>query len=234
MDIENLRDTWEAFAESNPMWSILTKGESIDYQWDENEFFESGKNAINRFLNQMNHAQLDPLRSKALDFGCGIGRLTLNLADIFTEVHGIDISKSMIEKAEFYCKKRNKENCFFHVNTKGDLSVYEDDTFDFIVSMITLQHMKQEYSTAYLLEFIRILKPGGLLFFQLPNEITNLASYNKFEQGMTPEMEMYGIKRTELIELIESMHAKVKVCIEDSACGSIIRSFRYIVEKNLK
>ena len=42
--------------------------------------------------------------------------------------------------------------------------------FDFVYSSLVLQHMKPEYSQNYIKEFLRILAPGGLVYFQLPAE----------------------------------------------------------------
>ncbi len=45
---------------------------------------------------------------KALDFGCGVGRLTQALADYFNEVAGVDVSPTMVNKALEYNKKPTK------------------------------------------------------------------------------------------------------------------------------
>jgi len=48
--------------------------------------------------------------------------------------------------------------------------VFEDASFDFVLTLIVLQHMRQDYSAAYLREFLRLLRPGGIMFFQIPIE----------------------------------------------------------------
>lgn len=72
----------------------------------------------------------------------------------------------MIEGA----KKNNKfSNCNYLLNEKPDLSVFSDNTFDVIVSMLVLQHMHPRYMHSYIKEFCRILKPGGVLMFNVPD-----------------------------------------------------------------
>jgi hypothetical protein len=113
-------------------------------------------------------------RGKALDFGCGVGRLTQAMCRHFEECHGIDIAESMVAKAREY--NRHGARCHYHVNTKSDLSLFADHTFDFIYTNIVLQHNPPAMSRRFIQEFLRILAPGGLLVFQLPSELLEASS----------------------------------------------------------
>jgi hypothetical protein len=62
------------------------------------------------------------------------------------------------------------ERCQYYLNSREDLRLFDNDSFDFIMSMRVLQHMQPEYSERYVREFIRVLAPGGVLVFQLPTE----------------------------------------------------------------
>jgi SAM-dependent methyltransferase len=104
---------------------------------------------------------------RALDFGCGVGRLTQALAKKFTLCDGVDIAPSMIERADEI--NRFGDRCRYHVNDRDDLALFEDATFDFVYSDIVLQHIAPEYSARYVSEFTRILAPGGVVVFQLPS-----------------------------------------------------------------
>jgi 2-polyprenyl-3-methyl-5-hydroxy-6-metoxy-1,4-benzoquinol methylase len=95
------------------------------------------------------------LRGSALDFGCGVGRLTQALADHFDEVWGVDIASSMIEGARRL--DRSGGRCRYLVN--GRPRVVRDASFGFILSLIVLQHLEPEYIRSYLREFIRLLAP---------------------------------------------------------------------------
>ncbi len=234
MNLEDLRRTWDAFACLNPMWAVLTAGKKPDYQWDEDAFYQNGSNSINFIIQQCLHCWLDFPRTRALDFGCGIGRLSLRLADWFEQVDGVDISSEMIAHAMKSAKHRGITNCCFHENPSPDLRCFCDSSFDFIVSMITLQHMEPQFSKAYLREFVRLLKPDGVLCFQLPEEIQTQATYRCFDDAAEgPEMEMYGIPRSEVCDFMESMGAEVNAIIRDNACGPDVRSFRYFVKRKI-
>jgi len=106
-------------------------------------------------------------RGSALDFGCGVGRLSHALAVHMQEVTGIDVSPTMIEIGRHL--NFSGDRVRFLLNQQDDLEVVGDARFDLINSQITLQHVPPEATRKYLAEFMRILKPGGLLVFQLPS-----------------------------------------------------------------
>jgi ubiquinone/menaquinone biosynthesis C-methylase UbiE len=80
----------------------------------------------------------------------------------------LDIAPSMIAKAGQY--NRFGARCDYIVNDHPDLNIFNDGNFSFIITLIVLQHMEPRYSKAYIREFLRVLKPGGLCIFQIPSE----------------------------------------------------------------
>ena len=125
-------------------------------------------------LYSQNCATLPTNRSKALDFGCGVGRLTRALLEHFAEAHGVDISAKMIEVAQ-----RSTPRCQFHLNNSQNLSLFADETFDFVYSNRVLQHMpSQAMIEKYIREFFRISVPGGLVVFQVPYKKSHRNLFN--------------------------------------------------------
>ena len=232
MNFENLKKTWEAFAQENPMWAILTAGKNRDFRWNREQFYQAGVAGFTRILEQVRLvAKLSEIK-KSLDFGCGVGRLTFPLAEISELSVGVDVSSSMIQLAQDRATENSISNCDFIHNTKENLNLFGDNSFDFILSMMVLQHMEPRYFRTYLLEFLRLLKPGGILVFQLPHHIEKKASYDQFHEATAPEMEIYGMNREEVIRILETGNTKIKGILEDDCCGPDIRSFRYIVSKS--
>lgn len=135
-------------------------------QWEEDAFYETGRVEIQGIVDQINEIAPELSRNAALDFGCGIGRLAFNLASHFDSVTGIDISAKMLEIAR--SSGRMPANVELKLNTRTDLSLLPDNRFDLVVSYIVLQHMPRRYMKAYLSEFIRVAKPGGIIVFQIP------------------------------------------------------------------
>lgn len=67
-------------------------------------------------------------------------------------------------------------NAVFHHNDAADLRLFEDDRFDFVYSSIVLQHMPSALALGYILEFVRVTRPGGVIVFQVPDELRPTAT----------------------------------------------------------
>lgn len=169
VDLQKLKETWERFARTDPMWAIRTAPEKLGNLWDADEFFGSGEIEITGVLRAARRFGFRFPRRTALDFGCGIGRLTQALSRHFAHCYGVDIAPTMIEQATRF--NRFGQKCTYLQSERSDLSMFRDDFFDFIYSNIVLQHMRPEYCKAYVKEFVRILNTNGLLVFQLPSEL---------------------------------------------------------------
>ncbi len=163
MDIEDLQSNWETFGRTIPMRSIVWRTEP----WEAEEFFATGREGIAHSMSQLDALGVRP-SGRALDFGCGIGRLTQALGEYFDEVVGVDIAASMIDQA----RNLNTlgDRCRYVVNVRDDLTQFDDATFDFVYSHIVLQHVGPDLARAYVAEFIRILRPGGIAMFQIPSQ----------------------------------------------------------------
>jgi 2-polyprenyl-3-methyl-5-hydroxy-6-metoxy-1,4-benzoquinol methylase len=97
---------WTKWGEIDPLWAILSDPKKRGNKWDSEEFFDTGRKKVEEDLEWLAQRGLRLHFGKALDFGCGVGRLTRALSSYFTEVHGVDISPSMIDKAKQLCEGR--------------------------------------------------------------------------------------------------------------------------------
>lgn len=168
MDLKELQKNWNQFGEQDPLWAILVDEKKKGGKWDIEEFFKTGREEIAAVLDWVNSLGIPLRRGRALDFGCGVGRLTQALALYFEMCFGIDIAPSMINLAKNY--NHFEDKCKYYLNSADNLSLFENNYFDFIYSNIVLQHMEPRYSQEYIAEFIRVLSPGGVAVFQVPSE----------------------------------------------------------------
>ena len=162
-----LRRHWERLGRDDPYWAVLTDPEKRGGRWDLEEFFRSGMAEIESVLTRASRRGLASERRRALDFGCGAGRLTQALAAHFDRADGVDISASMLDIARRH--NRHPDRCHYHLNAAPDLSLFPDASFDFVYTTLVLQHMAPQHSTRYIGELVRVLRPSGVLVFQLPS-----------------------------------------------------------------
>ena len=167
MALKHVQKTYDELGKSDPLYAALSFEFAKGKQWDPDEFFARGQREIAVALDRVVSLGLELNKGRAMDFGCGVGRLTQALCGEFTEVVGIDISSSMIEGARQY--NQHGDRCSYRVNTTDDLAQLDDACFDFVYSNIALQHIPPEASTRYIAEFFRILRPGAIAMFQVPS-----------------------------------------------------------------
>ena len=164
------KQEWEELAKVDPLWAILTSSDRLGGGWELAEFFETGEAEISAMLKVADDLGEPVRRERALDFGCGVGRLSRPLAERFRECVAIDISEGMVRLAREL--NEDRPNCRFLVNAAPDLGQLESESFDLVYSSLVLQHMPSvEMVEAYVSEFLRVLRPGGLAVFQALSHI---------------------------------------------------------------
>src|SRR6266516_1984810 len=167
MDVHDLQTTWDTQGRVDPLWAILSDPVKKGGRWDAEAFFATGVREVESHMNYLRGLPGAALGSRAaLDFGCGVGRLTQPLAQHFAEVVGVDVSPSMIDLAQQY--NRHAERCRYCVNATADLARFPTGHFDLVLSYLTLQHIPPLYTNKYVREFMRIATKGGIVCFQLP------------------------------------------------------------------
>jgi SAM-dependent methyltransferase len=237
MRLKDLQKNWDRMGSEDPLWAVATAPQYKGGKWDADAFFESGRRQIEMVLEHAGSLGQSP-RGVAFDFGCGVGRLSQALADHFDSVVGVDIAPSMIAEA----RKRNQhgDRLEFVLNERPDLSIFADGSFDFLYTEITLQHMEPRYSTAYIAEFFRIVRPGGLVVFQLvdptprqkmrdriPKPMVYLG--NKLRTLRDPMMEIYGVERGAIEDLVRQADGQMLDVQEWDLNGRVERRYWALV-----
>ena len=168
MGVDDLQQVWEGWAQADPLWAILSDPTKRQGGWDLSEFFATGREEIRAVMADLGARGIDHGHQRCLDFGCGVGRLTQALADYFDIVDGVDISPTMIRRANDLNDKARR--CQFQVNSTPNLELFEEGSFDFVYSNIVLQHIRPELAEIYIGEFVRVLRHRGIAVFQVPSE----------------------------------------------------------------
>lgn len=182
------RQDWEDLGALDPYWAILAHPMRKFGKWKLEEFFRTGEEEIERIMEVSHGLGYPRQRDLALDFGCGVGRLTRALAKHFRRCHGVDISEAMIARAREL--NRSIPNCEFTVNAEGHLGMFPDDHFDMVCSLIVLQHLPDQRAIrTSISEFMRAVKRNGLVVFQLPSHIP-------LKRRLQPRRRLYGLLRS--------------------------------------
>lgn len=162
--MDKIKKKWEYFGETNPYFAVSTfdkfKKENLDEVALE-DFFESGERYVERIWREIENNFLPDFQPRrAIDFGCGVGRITLPLAKRCETVFGIDISENMLKEARQNSQKLDLNNAKF---VKGDDDLSEvSGEFDFIHSFIVFQHIKPDLGEAIFKKFVEMLSKGGI------------------------------------------------------------------------
>jgi SAM-dependent methyltransferase len=245
MNLAKLQECWNEFGETDPLWAILSDPAKKGGKWDRDEFFRTGEVEIEQILALMSGQGIEIRRGKALDFGCGVGRLTQALGLHFEQCCGVDIAPSMIRLAREH--NRRGAPCRYELNAHPDLRLFADSTFDFVYSTLVLQHMRPKYAKQYIAEFVRVLAPGGCLVFSLPSRLRALRGSARRAAGRLywrsqdllaavgvrtpPRLEMHGIAHAEVLKVIARSGGKLSAAIDDNSAGPEWISFCYFVTK---
>jgi ubiquinone/menaquinone biosynthesis C-methylase UbiE len=221
------RAAWEDWGRVDPYWSILAWPEARQGRWDVDEFFATGVDWVASVLADARRLGRPARHGTALDFGCGVGRLTRALAPHFERTLGLDVASTMIEQARRLDAQRGASGAEFVLHDRNDLSRRESGSVDFLLCLLVLQHLPaREAIEVYLREFVRVLAPGGVAVVQLPVYVPGAGPpgplplrmrakgwlraagvrpgflYKRL--GWQPEMPMSGIPYEETVAIFES------------------------------
>lgn len=241
-----LRRHWNELGRRDPLWAALTDPDKQGNRWSVDEFLATGRKEIAAVMADLERLGISVRRERALDFGCGAGRLTRALADYFDEVVGIDIARSMIDLAR--SMHADCTRCRFVVNEANSLTGSATGSIDFVYSRLVLQHIHPRYVRQYLAEFVRVLAPGGVLVFQLPSDeippvegpglktmlpLRIVALVRAIRRaGTFPRMEVRGLPRADVERLLTTLDTTLVEVMEDRSHGANTPGYRYCAVKN--
>ena len=161
-------------AESNGAWQRLGNSDPYFAVWTEDrfrtattpgpvrdEFFASGEAHISDVFSLIRSTLVPNFAPRrALDFGCGVGRITIPLARQVEEVVGVDISSAVLEEARRNCEISRIDNVVL-IESDDDLS-QTSGNFDFIHSYVVFQHIPRRRGEQIIQTLAAKLSEGGV------------------------------------------------------------------------
>jgi 2-polyprenyl-3-methyl-5-hydroxy-6-metoxy-1,4-benzoquinol methylase len=98
--LKSLSRNWNRLGHEDPLWAVLSHPDKAQRRWKQDEFFATGRRDIADTMAWLASLEIVPGNEHAMDFGCGVGRLTQALAQHFNQVDGVDVARSMLNHAE--------------------------------------------------------------------------------------------------------------------------------------
>lgn len=160
----NTDKAWQRLGQIDPYFAVLAhpRFREAAIEGDtRHEFFTSGEDHVERLFASIRE-NLDPefAPRRALDFGCGVGRVTIPLARRIAQVVAIDVSDSMIDEANKNCEEAGVRNVTL---LKSDDSLENaPGDFDFIHSFIVFQHIPPRRGEMIFCAMLRRLSDNGV------------------------------------------------------------------------
>jgi len=153
------RAFWDEVAQQDAMWHIATGAAS-----DTETFFASGRPETDTFL--LHTGVVPDPSGTVLEIGCGMGRMTSRLAELYGAVIALDVSPEMLAKARDALSGHH--NIRYVLGGGTDLAEIESGSVDAVFSYIVLQHVPTVAGQLnYFRETRRVLRPAGVAAIQI-------------------------------------------------------------------
>jgi len=165
------KNRWEEFAQQDAEFYILTNVDDESAGDRLERFYASGQESVDHLLGVVG----DALQShgRALEIGCGMGRISFPMSKHFEQLVGVDIAPTMIEKL-----KANAASMGFE-NVEGALAGDAWDapqSLDFAYSWLVFQHIEDwDVIAGYIERLGEAIRPGGIACLQFDTRPENLA-----------------------------------------------------------
>jgi SAM-dependent methyltransferase len=184
---------WRRWGKENPYYGIVgIETSEFESRWRD-RFFETGKIHMDHVFEQLARYDVAPLQhGKALDFGCGAGRLLRQLADRFDSIVGVDVSQDQLSLT-----RQNIPSDTLRVFSSLDELAGEDGTFDFVNTFVVLQHIRPEQGYAIIDKLLKLLRPGGsfAIHFTVGDVRDRRRRINWFRYRIPPLHWAYNVSR---------------------------------------
>lgn len=221
------KHNWEKFGKKDPYYWVTTDSRYKDAKLKKNvqkHFFDSADKYLDSIFKVIQkHLDSSFHPERALDYGCGVGRVTIPLARRCNYVFGVDVAESMIAEAEKNRERYLLNNVDFTARTNSLPSL--TDSFDFVHSIYVFQHIRAKQGLKTVIQLIDSLKENGIgmlhfITFQSQKSIKKKIIYwlcvhiplfnamNNIRKGQSFSAPMYEMNNYPLNKLFEILREK--------------------------
>lgn len=155
---------WQELGSLEPYFAVLTNPDFLLANVTAErlqEFFASGETEVRDLLRDAQSLLgFDLPLDRVLDFGCGVGRLTIPLARRARRVLAVDAADSMLARARMHCAAAGVDNV--ELLTLSDLPAVPPSSVHLVCAHLVLQHVAPSSGKRVLRHLLSLVAPGGL------------------------------------------------------------------------
>ena len=217
--LERVAQTFSKYGESDPYWSVLTDNRFRMDQIDDHmrDFFETGQHSALLLTHALTRNNIVPSSIRSvLELGCGVGRVTVHLADHFSRVVGVDISHGHLEAARQASKAFGKNNIEL-VHLSRIEAIHSLPKVDCLYTVITLQHNPPPVIKIMLEGLLDRVNPGGIAYFQVPVLLPGYSYHvaEHLKQG-GEDIEQHAIPQRVVFEVLRDLGYEILEVLPDT------------------
>ncbi len=169
------RRIWTKLGQERPFFSVLGERRFAPDQAERNTeaFQKTGRDEIEVLKRRLSSLEIDPAdHPDAVEYGCGVGRVTLPLSVLFRKVMGFDISQPHLDLAQQAARGAGQRN--ITLAAVKDIRTLDVPQHDFFYSRMVLHRNPPPLQAQILRRCLGRMRVGGIAVFQL---LTHLEGY---------------------------------------------------------
>jgi SAM-dependent methyltransferase len=215
--LDRIEQSWSKMGEDWPHFSVLSQSQYLprNLAGSLEQFWASGEGETEVTLALLRRLGFDPVGKTCVEYGCGLGRITMPLAARFAKVHGYDISANHLALARQRAEAVGAANIQFH-HCGGDVLALLE-ACDFFYSRLVFQHNPPPVMRELVRLALASLRPGGIAVFEIPVYLSGygfgIGEY--LENPSEERMEMHCLPQREIFALVEAAGCRLIEVRED-------------------
>jgi len=217
---DRIKQSWEHLGDTRAHHSVLTSKDFLPDSLEQNigAFWKSGENEVKEIeaILKRHNVNIKEVKT-AVEYGCGVGRVTVPLSKRVSSMHAYDISRPHLNYAKEHA---NEERATIDFHLVSD-PLGKLQPCDLFYSRIVFQHNPPPIILQLIKNALESLNPGGIAIFQVPTYIKGyefrLQEWMKTDHAL--DMQMHCIPQTAVLKLTESTECELLEFREDNWCG---------------
>jgi len=230
-----IKSTWEHLGSERPHHSVITDNSYLPESLDGNitHFWESGVAEVELLAEQLSRHGIDLRQVQScVEYGCGVGRITIPLARYAKQITAYDISRDHLGHAVARAEEVGVSNCRFNLVSDPMEPLGKCDLF---YSRIVFQHNPPPIIHQLIKNTLVSLNPGGIAVFQVPTYIVGYSFRIQewLSRDHAMDMQMHCIPQSAVFKLAEASGCSILEVREDNSCGDASRylSNTFVIQK---